>query len=177
MHLFGHTFDHDYYFELTRAGDRDTHSISRCFTSHHRDVRAFPRTNRTFSTARSPIPSASSSIDLIADRLPGLDGAFRNLQVACASRASQKAMSATRTMSSRVAPDCCSEAFASKDEEATKLRVRPKSVIKWWAACRMEMAMTNGSRAFFDRLTNKMGHKKRPRLVLTGPPKQLTNSS
>src|SRR5580704_16666286 len=61
MHLFGHTFDHDYYFELPPEGERDTHSISRCFTSHHRDVRAFPRTNRTFSTARNPIPSASSS--------------------------------------------------------------------------------------------------------------------
>src|ERR1700733_1906048 len=61
MHLFGHTFDHDYYFELPPEGERDTHSISRCFTSHHRDIRAFPRTNRTFSTARNPIPSASSS--------------------------------------------------------------------------------------------------------------------
>ena len=23
MHLFGHTFDHDYYFELPRKGERD----------------------------------------------------------------------------------------------------------------------------------------------------------
>src|SRR5450432_4559078 len=61
MHLFGHTFDHDYYFELPREGERDTQSISRCFTSHHGDVRAFPRANRTFSTARNPIPSASSN--------------------------------------------------------------------------------------------------------------------
>src|ERR1022692_3736635 len=61
MHLFDHTFDHDYYFELPREGERDTQSISRCFTSHHRDVRAFPRANRTFSTARNPIPSASSN--------------------------------------------------------------------------------------------------------------------
>src|ERR1700733_8542885 len=61
MHLFGHTFDHDYYFELPREGERDTHSITRCFAPHHRDVRAFPRTNRTFSTARNPIPSAASS--------------------------------------------------------------------------------------------------------------------
>src|ERR1700730_18629814 len=61
MHLFGHTFDHDYYFELPPEGERDTHSIARCFTSHHRDVRAFPRTNRTFSTPRNPIPCASSS--------------------------------------------------------------------------------------------------------------------
>src|SRR5580700_5206264 len=61
MHLFGHTFDHDYYFELPPEGERDTHSIARCFTSHHRDVRAFPRANRTFSTARNPIPCASSS--------------------------------------------------------------------------------------------------------------------
>src|SRR6202158_5988301 len=61
MHLFGHTFDHDYYFELPREGERDTQSISRCFTSHHRLVRAFPRANRTFSTARNPILSVASS--------------------------------------------------------------------------------------------------------------------
>ena len=61
MHLFGHTFDHDYYFELPRKGERDTHSITRCLTSHHRDVRAFPRANRTFSTARNPIPCVASS--------------------------------------------------------------------------------------------------------------------
>ena len=28
MHLFGHTFDHDYYFELPREGERDTQSIA-----------------------------------------------------------------------------------------------------------------------------------------------------
>jgi hypothetical protein len=38
MHLFGHTFDHDYYFELPREGERDTPSMARCFTSHHGDV-------------------------------------------------------------------------------------------------------------------------------------------
>ena len=27
MHLFDHTFDHDYYFELPRKGERDTQSI------------------------------------------------------------------------------------------------------------------------------------------------------
>src|SRR5712671_5378457 len=82
MHLFGHTFDHDqcltgihivreaisqqlaansHYFELPRKGERDAQSITRCFTSHHRDFRAVPRANRTFSTARNPIPCASSS--------------------------------------------------------------------------------------------------------------------
>src|ERR1700687_5430861 len=61
MHLFGHTFDHDYYFELPPEGERDTHSISRCFTSHHRLVRAFARANRTFSTARNPIPCVASN--------------------------------------------------------------------------------------------------------------------
>src|ERR1039457_2679016 len=60
MHLFGPMFDHDYYFELPREGERDTHSITRCFASHHRDIRAFSRTNRTSSTARNPIPSAAS---------------------------------------------------------------------------------------------------------------------
>jgi hypothetical protein len=36
MHLFGHNFDHDYFFELLREEERDTHSITRCSTSHHR---------------------------------------------------------------------------------------------------------------------------------------------
>ena len=41
--------------------ERDTQSITRCSTSHHRDVRVVPRANRTFSTARNSIPCASSS--------------------------------------------------------------------------------------------------------------------
>src|SRR5882762_7350525 len=61
MHLFGHNVDHDYYFELPRERERDTHSITRCCASHHRDVRAFPRANRTLSTARNPIPCVASS--------------------------------------------------------------------------------------------------------------------
>src|SRR6202165_2742122 len=61
MHLFGHTFDHDYYFELPREGDQNTQSIPRCFTSHHRLFRAFPRAYRTFSTARNPIPCVASN--------------------------------------------------------------------------------------------------------------------
>src|SRR5882757_9142414 len=61
MHLFGHTFDHDYYFELPSEGERDTQSIARCFTSHHSDVQVVPRANRTFSPARNSIPCASSS--------------------------------------------------------------------------------------------------------------------
>jgi hypothetical protein len=28
MHLFGHNFDHDYYFRLPREGERDTQSIT-----------------------------------------------------------------------------------------------------------------------------------------------------
>jgi hypothetical protein len=31
MHLFGHNFDHDYYFELPRKGERDAQSITRLF--------------------------------------------------------------------------------------------------------------------------------------------------
>ncbi len=53
--------DHDYYFELLREEERDAQSISRCSTAHHRDVRAVPRANRTFSAARSPISFASSN--------------------------------------------------------------------------------------------------------------------
>jgi len=45
MHLFGHNVDHDYYFELLREEERDTQSITRCSTSHHRLFRAFPRVN------------------------------------------------------------------------------------------------------------------------------------
>jgi hypothetical protein len=41
--------------------ERDTQSITRCLTSHHRDFQVVPRANRTFSPARNPIPCASSS--------------------------------------------------------------------------------------------------------------------
>jgi len=61
MRLFGHAFDHDYYFELPSDGERDTQSITRCSTSHHRDFRALPRANRTFSAVRNSIPCATSS--------------------------------------------------------------------------------------------------------------------
>src|ERR1700687_5107057 len=61
MHLFGHTLDHDYYFELPPEGERDTQSITRCSTAHHRLFRVVPRANRTFSTARNSIPSAPSN--------------------------------------------------------------------------------------------------------------------
>src|SRR5215467_10062799 len=61
MHLFGRKRDHDYYFELLFAEERNAQSITRCSTSHHRDFRAVPRTNRTSSIARSPIPCATSS--------------------------------------------------------------------------------------------------------------------
>jgi hypothetical protein len=54
MHLFGHTFDPDYYFELPRKGERDAQSITRCSAAHLGDFRAVPRANRTFSTARNP---------------------------------------------------------------------------------------------------------------------------
>src|SRR2546425_8249456 len=36
MHLFGHNFDHDYYFELLCEEERAAQSISRCSTAHHR---------------------------------------------------------------------------------------------------------------------------------------------
>jgi hypothetical protein len=45
MHLFGHTFDHDYYFELPCEGERDTQSITRCSAAHLGDFRAVPREN------------------------------------------------------------------------------------------------------------------------------------
>jgi hypothetical protein len=61
MHLFGHSVDHDYYFELPReegAGYPINYSM---FDFTHRDIRVVPRANRTFSAARNPIPCASSS--------------------------------------------------------------------------------------------------------------------
>src|ERR1035441_4299706 len=61
MHLFGHNLDHDYYFRLPGEGERDTQSITRCSTAHHRLFRVVPRANRTFSSARNSIPCASSS--------------------------------------------------------------------------------------------------------------------
>ena len=48
MHLFGHNFDHDYYFELLDEEERDAQSITRCSSAHHRDFRVVPRANRTF---------------------------------------------------------------------------------------------------------------------------------
>src|SRR5713226_4868127 len=71
MHLFGHTFDHDYYFELPGEGERDTQSISRCSTAHNRDVRVVPRANRTFSSAGNPINYQEMNPRL------GLDPSFR----------------------------------------------------------------------------------------------------
>ena len=50
MDLFGQNFDHDYYFELLPKEERAAQSIARWSTSHHRDVRAGPRANRTFLT-------------------------------------------------------------------------------------------------------------------------------
>jgi hypothetical protein len=44
MHLFGHTFDHDYYFELPVKGAGYPINFS-VLSAHHRDFRAFPRTN------------------------------------------------------------------------------------------------------------------------------------
>jgi hypothetical protein len=52
MHLFGHNVDHDYYFELLREEERDTQSITRCSTSHHRLFRAFPRVNQGMLPAK-----------------------------------------------------------------------------------------------------------------------------
>src|SRR5580692_6733971 len=64
--------DHDYYFELLGEEERDTQSITRCWTAHHRDIRAVPRANRTCSTADSPIPGASSSTNALPACEPSL---------------------------------------------------------------------------------------------------------
>jgi hypothetical protein len=44
MHLFGPQPQSDYYFELLGEEERNAQSITRCWTAHHRDVRAVPRT-------------------------------------------------------------------------------------------------------------------------------------
>src|ERR1700693_6122794 len=41
--------------------ERDAHSCARCPTSHHVRYRAFPRTNRTLTTANTHRHSATSS--------------------------------------------------------------------------------------------------------------------
>ena len=44
-------------------GERAAQSITRCLTAHQRLFRAGPRADRTSSTARSPIPCATSNTD------------------------------------------------------------------------------------------------------------------
>ena len=70
MHLFGHNFDHDYYFELLDEEERAAQSIARCSTAHHDLIRAGPRANRTFLTARNPIPYATSSTEQLPVSAP-----------------------------------------------------------------------------------------------------------
>src|ERR1035437_977914 len=61
IHLFDRNFDHDSYFELPCEGGAGCPIITSVITAHHGDVRALPRANRTSSSARSPIPCATSS--------------------------------------------------------------------------------------------------------------------
>jgi len=52
--LRSHNCDHDYQCRLPREGERDAQSITRCWTAHHRDVRAVPRADRTFQLLLIP---------------------------------------------------------------------------------------------------------------------------
>ena len=63
MHLFGRNCDHDYQFRLPGEGERDAQSITRFCTAHHRDFRAVPRANQTYSTARNSTLAATSNTD------------------------------------------------------------------------------------------------------------------
>ena len=81
MHLFGLTFDHDYYFELPREGERDTQSISRCFTSHHRDVRAFPRVNQGLLPAKFHENNSESKAEWKRLRSGEIDFAVEKLRL------------------------------------------------------------------------------------------------
>jgi len=60
-HLFDQNFDHDYYFNLPLARERDAHSFGRCSRSRHVRFRAFPRADRTLPTSYIPNHFATSS--------------------------------------------------------------------------------------------------------------------
>ena len=81
MHLFGHNFDHDYYFELPREGERDTHSIARCFTSHHRLFRAFPRVNQGLLPAKFHENNSESKAEWERLRSGEIDFAVEKLRL------------------------------------------------------------------------------------------------
>ena len=81
MHLFGPTFDHDYFFELPGEGERDTPSISRCFTSHHGDVRAFPRVNQGLLPAKFHENNSESKAEWKRLRSGEIDFAVEKLRL------------------------------------------------------------------------------------------------
>jgi hypothetical protein len=81
MHLFGHTLDHDYYFELPREGERDAQSISRCSTAHHRDVRALPRVNQGLLPAKFHENNSESKAEWKRLRSGEIDFAVEKLRL------------------------------------------------------------------------------------------------
>jgi hypothetical protein len=81
MHLFGHNFDHDYYFELPREGERDTQSITRCSTSHHRDFRALPRVNQGLLPAKFHENNSESKAEWERLRSGEIDFAVEKLRL------------------------------------------------------------------------------------------------
>ena len=81
MHLFGHNFDHDYYFELPREGERDTQSITRCWTSHHRDFRALPRVNQGLLPAKFHENNSESKAEWERLRSGEIDFAVEKLRL------------------------------------------------------------------------------------------------
>jgi hypothetical protein len=81
MRLFGHNFDHDYYFELPREGERDTQSITRCWTSHHRDFRALPRVNQGLLPAKFHENNSESKAEWERLRSGEIDFAVEKLRL------------------------------------------------------------------------------------------------
>ena len=81
MHLFGHTFDHDYYFELPSEGERDTQSIARCFTSHHGDFQVVPRVNWGLWPAKFHENSSESKAEWERLRSGEIDFAVEKLRL------------------------------------------------------------------------------------------------
>jgi len=75
------TSDHDYYFELLREEERDTHSITRCSTSHHRLVRAFPRVNQGLLPAKFHENNSESKAEWRRLRRGEIDFAVEKLRL------------------------------------------------------------------------------------------------
>jgi hypothetical protein len=81
MHLFGHNFDHDYYFELLAEEERDAQSITRCSSAHHRDFRSVPRVNQGLLPAKFHENNSESKAEWKRLRSGEIDFAVEKLRL------------------------------------------------------------------------------------------------